>query len=79
MSIVRFSLASTRGHYLRGTNNVRSLALRKTENNLAQPVIYTFDTAVPLPERPQQLPVPTAMLDAQQIDLAWAHHGSGRG
>ena len=60
-------------------NPTRSQALQKTEKNFAQPVIYTFDTAVPLPAHPQQLPVPTAMLDPHQVDLAWAHHGSEGG
>ena len=62
-----------------GVNAVRAGALEKTEKNFAQPVIYTFDTAVPLPANPAKLVVPTGMLDAEQIDLAWAHHGSRGG
>jgi len=62
-----------------GTNPVRSVALEKTESNFIAPVIYPFDTSVPLPAHPEPLPVPTEMLDRQQIDLAWAHHGSGGG
>ena len=58
---------------------MRSLALQKTETNFAPPVIYTFDTPVPLPRNPQPLPVPTGNLDPQQIDLAWAHNRSGGG
>ena len=62
-----------------GANPVRSLALQKTEQNFAAPVIYSFDTPVPLPARPQQFSLPTEDLDQRQIDLAWAHHGSGGG
>src|SRR3954453_12083712 len=62
-----------------GTNPVRSVALEKTESNFTAPVIYSFDTSVPLPARTQVLPVPTDMLDQQQIDLAWAHQNSGGG
>jgi hypothetical protein len=62
-----------------GTNPVRSVALQKTESNFTAPVIYSFDTSVPLPARTQVLPVPTDMLDQQQIDLAWAHQNSGGG
>ena len=62
-----------------GANPVRSVALQKTEVNFASPVVYGFDTPVPLPAHPHPLPVPTDKLDQQQIDLAWAHHGSGGG
>lgn len=61
------------------TNPVRSLALQKTELNFTSPVLYTFDTSVPLPRNPRLLPVPTNYLDQQQINLAWAHHGSEGG
>jgi hypothetical protein len=62
-----------------GANPTRALALQKTEKNWAAPVLYTFDTRVPLPPQPQPLPVPTGNLDPHQIDLAWAHHSSGGG
>ncbi|MFL6446220.1 MAG: electron transport protein [Bryobacteraceae bacterium] len=58
-----------------GSNPARSLALAKTELNFTAPVIYTFDTPVPLPPHPQTLPVPTSSLDPKQVDLAWAHNG----
>ena len=61
------------------TNPVRSLALQKTELNFTSPILYTFDTPVPLPRNPKLLPVPTNYLDQQQINLAWAHHGSEGG
>lgn len=62
-----------------GTNPVRSLALAKTELSFTTPVVYAFDTPVPLPPQPKLLEVPTGHLDARQVDLAWAHHGSGGG
>jgi hypothetical protein len=62
-----------------GTNSVRAMALQKTEKNFEAPVLYTFDTPVPLPHNPQRLPVPTNDLDQQQINLAWAHNGSEGG
>lgn len=60
-------------------NPLRALALQKTEKNFAPPVIFSFDTPVPLPSHPQLLPVPLTNLDPRQIDLAWAHNGSGGG
>ena len=62
-----------------GTNSARGLALAKTELNFTSPVIYSFDTPVPLPSHPRTLAVPTAGFDQRQVDLAWAHHGSGGG
>jgi hypothetical protein len=62
-----------------GTNSARGLALAKTELNFTAPVIFSFDTPVPLPPHPKTLAVPTASFDGKQLDLAWAHHGSGGG
>ncbi len=62
-----------------GVNPVRSVALQKTELNFSSPIIYGFDTSVPIPPNTRPLPVPTNDLDQQQLDLAWAHHGSGGG
>ncbi|MDQ1473977.1 MAG: hypothetical protein QOJ99_5457 [Bryobacterales bacterium] len=62
-----------------GSNPLRSQALQKTEAVFGPPVLYTFDTPVPLPPNPKPLPVPTSEFDQDQIDLAWAHHGSGGG
>ena len=45
----------------------------------ASPVIFTFDTPIPLRGNPQFLLIPTKDLDQQQIDLAWAHQGSAGG
>jgi hypothetical protein len=58
------------------SNSARALALAKTELNFTAPVIYSFDTPVPLPSHPKTLAVPTDGLDPKQIDLAWAHNGS---
>lgn len=60
-------------------NPARALALQKTELNFTQPVIFTFDTPVPVPTNARTMSVPTNNLDPKQIDLAWAHHGSGGG
>ena len=60
-------------------NPARALALQKTENNFAAPVIFTFETPVPLPAHPQTVAVPLGDLDPKQIDLAWAHHGTSGG
>lgn len=57
----------------------RALALQKTEKNFTAPVIFAFNTPVPLPAHPQTLPVPLNDLDLKQIDLAWAHHDSHGG
>ncbi|MBV9268776.1 MAG: hypothetical protein JO061_21590, partial [Acidobacteriaceae bacterium] len=62
-----------------GANAVRAKALEKTELNFAAPVLYTFDTAVPLPRNAQTTPVPMEGIEPAQIDLAWAHHGSPGG
>ena len=62
-----------------GTNSARALALAKTELNFTAPVIYAFDTPVPLPSHPKTLAVPISGFDQRQVDLAWAHHGSGGG
>lgn len=62
-----------------GANGVRAKALAKTEQNFAPPVLFRFDTPVPLPPHPRTLHVPTNELDPTQIDLAWAHHRSGGG
>lgn len=62
-----------------GANAVRSVALQKTELNFTSPIIYGFDTPVPIPANARTLSVPTNDFDQQQIDLAWAHHDSGGG
>lgn len=42
-----------------GVNAVRSQALQKTEQKFTQPpIVYSSDTGVPLPARPQSLNVP---------------------
>jgi hypothetical protein len=57
-----------------GTNSVRAMAFQKTEKNFEAPVLYTFDTPVPLPRNLQRLPVPTNDLDEQQINLVAQMH-----
>jgi hypothetical protein len=53
--------------------------LAKTELSFTAPVIFSFDTPVPLRSHPKTLAVPTAKFDVRQVDLAWAHSGSGGG
>ncbi len=55
------------------------MALAKTELNFTAPVIFTFDTPVPIPPQAKTLTVPTDTFDPKQVDLAWAHNGSGGG
>lgn len=62
-----------------GANPIRAAALRKTELNFASPVVYAFDTPIPIPANARVLAVPTQQLDQEQIDLGWAHHGSPGG
>jgi hypothetical protein len=62
-----------------GANPARALALQKTEKILVDPVIYGFDTPVPVPRDAKKVKVPVDQLDRQQIALAWAHRNSGGG
>ncbi len=62
-----------------GANPFRALALQKTEKNFTAPIIFPFDTPVPLPSHPHLVPVPLTNLDPRQIDLGWAHNSSGGG
>lgn len=51
----------------------------KDRTEFTSPIIYGFDTPVPVPPNTFPLPVPTSDLDQQQLDLGWAHHNSGGG
>jgi hypothetical protein len=62
-----------------GANPVRAQALEKTQLNFAPPILFTFDTPVPLPVHPRTVPVPTGNLDPEQVRLGWAHDGSTGG
>ncbi|MBV8896136.1 MAG: hypothetical protein JO051_06480 [Acidobacteriaceae bacterium] len=60
-------------------NPARALALQKTQNNFTNPVIFSFNTPVPVPPNAQTIAVPIAQFDPKQIDLAWARDGSPGG
>jgi len=56
-----------------GTDPSRAQALRSTEAHFVPPSLYGFDTPVPIPPGTPPLAVPTAQLDPQQIQLAFAY------
>lgn len=60
-------------------NPARALALQKTQNNFTNPVIFTFNTPVPIPPNARTIAVPTNYVDQKQMDLAWARDGSPGG
>jgi hypothetical protein len=61
--------------------------LQKSERNFAPPVIFAFDTPVPVPANATSLPVPVdpraelplAGTETSQVDLGWARRGSAGG
>jgi len=44
-----------------------------------QPVVYSFDTMVPLPAHPKTTPLVSDVIDPEQVKLAYAHAGSQGG
>jgi len=62
-----------------GTDPSRAAALKTTEAHYVPPVLYTFDTPVPIPPEARPVAVPTAQLDSQQIQLAFAYGGTPGG
>jgi hypothetical protein len=48
-------------------------------SSIPAPVIYSFDSPVLLASHPKTLAVPISDFHQTQVDLAWAHHGSGGG
>jgi len=63
-----------------GTQAVRAKALASTERIWdPNPLVYSFDTMVPLPAKPTTRPLPGDSLDPAQVELAFAHHGSEGG
>jgi hypothetical protein len=59
-----------------GTEPARAHALHDTEKIFTQPVALGFDQKAPLSAQPRSINVPTAELDPQQIQLAFAHGDS---
>ena len=62
-----------------GTDPSRAAALKTTEAHYVSPVLYAFDTPVPIPPETRPLPVPTEQLDPQQLQLAFAYGGTSGG
>jgi hypothetical protein len=62
-----------------GTDPSRAAALKTTEAHYVPPVLYAFDTPVPIPPEARPVAVPTAQLDPQQIQLAFAYGGTSGG
>jgi hypothetical protein len=58
-----------------GTEPARAAALAKTAATFTDPVLYAFDTPVPVPAGATLLHVPVP--DAAQVALAWAHGNAG--
>ncbi|HZU26133.1 MAG TPA: hypothetical protein VFA04_11460 [Bryobacteraceae bacterium] len=58
-----------------GTEPARAAALAKTAGTFTDPVLYSFDTPVPVPADASVLHVPVP--DAAQVALAWAHGNPG--
>lgn len=61
------------------TEPSRAKSFSVVENLLTDPVIYTYDTAVPLPKNPKRIKVPTNNLDSEQVRLAFGLKGSSGG
>jgi hypothetical protein len=62
-----------------GTDPSRAAALKTTEAQYVPPVLYAFDTPVPIPPEAPPVAVPTERLDPQQTQLAFAYGGTPGG
>jgi hypothetical protein len=62
-----------------GTQPSRAKAFKKTQKIFGESYLYSQDTLVPLPDRPEIMKVPTRHLDLEQIKLAFAHGDSPGG
>ncbi|HXC53153.1 MAG TPA: hypothetical protein VN634_19860 [Candidatus Limnocylindrales bacterium] len=61
------------------TEPARALAYQKTEASFGPPLMFTFDTPVPLPAEPKTMLVNMKGLEPHQLDLAWAHDNTTGG
>jgi hypothetical protein len=59
-----------------GMDPSRAAALKTTEAHYVPPALYAFDTPVPIPPKARPVAVPTAQIDPQQIQLAFAYGGT---
>jgi hypothetical protein len=62
-----------------GTEPSRAKAFKATEKLMKEPLIYSPDTPVPVPEGAKTLRVPTNHLDPEQVKLSFAHGDSAGG
>lgn len=59
------------------TEPTRAMALKATQKNWGDPLIWSFDTPVPVPPDAKVLQVPTGHLDPEQVALAMGWVGQG--
>jgi len=62
-----------------GTNPSRARSFKKTERFWGPPLMYNYDTPVPLPEKPKLHRMPLNGMSEEQIKLAFAHGDSPGG
>jgi len=62
-----------------GTNPSRARSFKKTERFWGPPLMYDYDTPVPLPEKPKLHRMPLNGMSGEQIKLAFAHGSSPGG
>ena len=62
-----------------GTEPSRARAGAKMEARLAPPAMFATDTPFPLPADPKLVPIPLEGEALRQVQLGWAHAGTGGG
>ncbi|ACS42929.1 conserved hypothetical protein with putative Cytochrome c domain; putative exported protein [Methylorubrum extorquens AM1] len=62
-----------------GTQPSRAHSTVRMEARLAPPAIFATDTPFPLPPNPKLVPIPLEGDALKQVQLAWAHAGTGGG
>jgi hypothetical protein len=62
-----------------GTQPSRAHSTVRMEARLALPTIFATDTPFPLPPDPKLVPIPLEGDALKQVQLAWAHAGTGGG
>ncbi|PZD94997.1 electron transport protein [Paenibacillus sambharensis] len=60
-----------------GTNPSRAKALSGSKKFFAPPLMYTFDTPVPLPEHPKTFKIGIDYLSEDEVKMSVAHDGKG--
>ncbi|KQQ25419.1 cytochrome C oxidase Cbb3 [Methylobacterium sp. Leaf123] len=62
-----------------GTQPSRAHSTVRMEARLAPPAVFATDTPFPLPPDPKLVPIPLEGEALKQVQLAWAHAGTGGG